>query len=105
DATISKTAAPRLVLVGSTSFVLEVRLEIQFDIHMEHVAVAADRIRHCRIADRAMDQVEPLRVHSQPPLPDEVPIAAGAQLRRVAVAAKNLRGAQVELQRFLYGHG
>ena len=60
--------------------------EVQLEVHVEDVAVAAHGIGNGRVSDRALVQVEPLRVDAQPALLDEVPVHAGAQLRRVAVA-------------------
>jgi hypothetical protein len=58
------------ILVASTERYIEARariktLKIQFEVHVKHVAVAADWIRHGRVAHRTVIEQKPFAVQTK----------------------------------------
>src|SRR3954469_17457496 len=72
--------------------------EVHLHVDVKHVAVAADGIRHGRVADWRVVEAQPLGVHADAASLHRVVVHADAKLRAVAVVTADLAARDVSLQ-------
>src|SRR3954454_24288446 len=109
--TASTIASARRAGANLRAFILKLRVamlmrrsEVQLEIHVEDVAVAAYRVGHFRVTHVAIVEIDPLAVHPQAAHSLREIIDAEAPLRSIAVVAANLGEAGVELQQPRHQH-
>src|SRR6185295_17924830 len=79
--------------------------EVQLEIRMENISIGANCIRHRRVADRGVIQMQPFCIDSKSALFDRIKIGTDTEFTRVAPHSVNSRAAAVNLPKVFDRHG